>query len=178
MSRWCRGRPNVRRLCIHALGVCNALDCVGHFGNTNIDRDDFECTGDQLFAGYGALRGCVVAVKRSQLSGSRPSSFANMMRPPLFLHHAQLWTNPQHNSLVSLQPPHPSSNAPESAIWRPIRPITAPRTRPLTRRCQQRRYTESDRSASLEPVWPPDHYTWYVSRSLCPCDPIDAPRPL
>jgi hypothetical protein len=100
------------------------------------------------------------------------------MRPPLFLHHAQLWTNPQHNSLVSSQPAHPSSNPLESAIWRSIRPITAPRTRPLTRRCQQRRYTESDRSASLEPVWPPDHYSLYVCLSMCSCDPIDTPRSL
>jgi hypothetical protein len=117
---------------LYALGVCNALDCVCHFANTNIDKDDFKCIGDQQLAGYGALRGCVVAVKRSQVSGSRPCSFANMMRPPLFLHHAQLWTNPQHDSLVSYQPAHPSSNTPGFAIRHPSSPIAAARIRPLT----------------------------------------------
>jgi hypothetical protein len=53
----------VRRLCMHALGVFNALGCVCHFGHTYIDRNGVGCIGDQQFARYGALRACVVAVK-------------------------------------------------------------------------------------------------------------------
>jgi hypothetical protein len=116
----------------YAQNVCHALDGVYHFANTTIDKNDFNGTGDQQFVEFGALRGCVVAVRRFQVSGSRPCSFANMMRPPLFLHHAQLCTNPQHGSLVSRPPAHQASNTPASALWHPSSPISAVRRRPLT----------------------------------------------
>jgi hypothetical protein len=116
----------------YAQNVCNALDGVCHFTNTNIYKNDFNGKGDQQFVDFGALRGCVVAVRRFQVSGSRPCSFANMMRPPLFLHHAQLCTNPQHGSLVSPPPAHQASNTPASALWHSSSPISAVRLRPLT----------------------------------------------
>lgn len=129
MSRCSIYWPGVQRFRMRRVG--NALSCLYNMSNTNIARKCFECIGDQQFVEFGALRGCVAAVKRFQIAGSRSCSFANMMRPPLFLHHAHLCTNPQHNLPVSPPPPHPSSRPPASAIWHPSCPTSATRTGPL-----------------------------------------------